>query len=856
MGTVTLLFSDIEGSTVLLRRLGSRWGEALSAQRAILRAAFAAYNGTEMGTEGDSFFVVFGSARDGVGAAIAGQRGLREHKWPDGVELRVRMGIHTGEPIRHEDGYIGEDVHRAARIGSTANGGQIVLSAATRRLLGELPGATLRDLGHHRLKDLPGTDQLFDVRAPGLFDDFRALRSLGRAAALPAWTTPLIGRDADLRLVLDLIADPTTRLVTLTGPGGCGKTRLAATAAAAVEPSYGDVYFVGLSAVTDADTMWTVIGQTLDVGADEVVTQLHERRALLVLDNLEQIPAADLVVSTLLSGAPGIDVLAASRRPLLLVGEREYPLQPLELPRSMEFDDTVRSPAVTMFARQAAQARPSFRVSPDNHAAVAELCRQLDGLPLALELAASQIRLLSPSALLARVDGRLGTDFAAADRPSRQRTLHDMIAWSYNLLTGSEQLVLRRLSVFTGSVDMNAITSVAGADGHDTLDVLAGLVGASMVRVSEGPDGEPRIGMLETIRRFAAERSAEAGDDTRMRHLDWCLDTVEQTVPMLRGNLHTVALDRLHAIDDEIRAALRFGLEPGDSDRIESGRQLLIAVTTQYWYLFGNVAEARIWQERALAASDQPNVGLLYGLGISMLQQNVLPESIELFGRALDMARRLDDPEWQARILNVMAVARRQAGEFTESMELLNSSIAISREIGNSGLEAKSLGNLVVLYHDLGDYPRAVRAAEQSLRVNTARGDNWAVAIDRVNYVAAILKAEGATAAAARIAEWLPAIIALGETELIIDAFELGGAIAAGLTQPRAAAQLLAAADARRARMTLPRTNAETGRIDEWLGPVRAELTPEEWASARTSGEAMTSEAAVELVRGWQKSRV
>jgi predicted ATPase/class 3 adenylate cyclase len=853
MGTVTLLFSDIEGSTVLLRRLGSRWGEALSAQRAILRAAFAAHNGTEMGTEGDSFFVVFGSARDAVGAAIAGQRGLYEHEWPDGVELRVRMGIHTGEPIRHEDGYIGEDVHRAARIGSTANGGQIVLSAATRRLLGEFPDAALRDLGHHRLKDLPGTDQLFDVQVPGLVDDFPALRSLGRAAALPTWTTPLVGRDADLQQVLELITEPATRLVTLTGPGGCGKTRLAIAAAAAVEPSYGGVYFVGLSAVTDTDTMWTVIGQSLDVGADEIVTQLRDRRALLVLDNLEQIPAADHVVSALLSGAPGIDVLAASRRPLLLVGEREFPLQPLELPRSVDFDDIVRSPAVTMFARQAMQARPSFRVTPDNHAAVAELCRRLDGLPLALELAAAQIRLLGPSALLARVDGRLGTDFAAADRPSRQRTLHDLIAWSYNLLTEPEKLVLRRLSVFTGSVDMNAISSVAGAD---STDVLAGLVNASMVRVTEGADGEPRIGMLETIRRFAGERLDEAGDDTRMRHLAWCLDTVERTVPMLRGNLHTVALDRLHAIDDEIRAALRFALQPGDRDRIESGQQLLITVTTQYWYLFGNVAEARMWQERALAASDQPNVGLLYGLGISMLQQNVLSESIELFGRALDMARRLDDREWQARILNVMAVVRRQAGEFTESMELLNSSIAISREIGNSELEAKSLGNLVVLYHDLGDYPHAVRAAEESLRVNTARGDNWAVAVDRVNYVAAILKAEGAAAAAARLAEWLPAILALGETELIIDALELGGAIAAGLAQPRVAAQLLTAADVRRDRMTLPRTSAEAGRIDEWLGPVRAGLAPEEWAAARTSGAAMSSEAAVELVRGWQQTRV
>lgn len=856
-GTVTLLFSDIEGSTVLLRRLGPRWGAVLSAQRAILRAAFAAHDGIEMGTEGDSFFVVFGSARAAVRAAIDGQRGLREHRWPDGVEPRVRMGIHTGEPERHEDGYIGEDVHRAARIGSTANGGQIVLSAATHRLVGELPTVSMRDLGHHRLKDLPGTEQLFDVAAPGLCDGFPPLRSLGRAAALPTWTTPLVGREDDVRQVLELIPD--SRLVTLTGPGGCGKTRLATAVAAAVESTYaGGVYFVGLSAVTRSDAMWAAIGAALDVGTEDVAAQLHDRNALLVLDNLEQIHDADRVVGALLSGAPGIDVLAVSRRPLLLVGEREYPLLPLELPQSGDFESTLESPAVTMFAQQARLARPSFRVTPDNHAAVAALCRRLDGLPLALELAASQVRLLSPAALLSRVDGRLGSGFAAGDRPVRQRTVHDMIAWSYNLLAEPERALLRQLSVFSGSTDLAAVSAIADVTGADTLELLGQLVNASMVRVGEGSDSEPRIDILETIRHFARERLAEsdAEQDVRTRHLAWCLDTVEQTVPLLRGNLHTVALDRLHAIDDEIRSALRFALQPGDPERIATGQQLLITVTTRYWYLFGSVSEARRWQERALAASDHPDVGLLYGLGISLLQQNLLPASLELLGRARDMARRLDDAQWQARILNAMAVARRQAGEFTGSLELLQASLAISREIGNAELQAKSLGNLAVLYHDLGDYDHAVRTAEESLKVNTERGDNWAVAIDRVNYMAAIRKAQGPSAAAARLAGWLPEIVELGETELIIDALELGGAIAAGLDQPRVAAQLLAAADARRTRMTLPRTSAEAGRIDEWLGPTRAALPAEEWLAARAAGEAMTSEQAVELVRGWQQTRV
>ncbi len=519
-GTLTLLFSDIEGSTVLLRRLGPDWGAALSAQRAILRAAFAAHGGTEMGTEGDSFFVVFTSAREAVAAAVAAQRGMGEHSWPGERDVRVRMGLHTGEPQRHEDGYIGEDVHRAARIGSTANGGQVVLSAATERLVRGMPEVGLRDLGEHRLKDLDGSERLYCVVADGLQRDFPPLRSPGRGAALPAWPTPLVGRDIERRTLVALLGERTTRLVVLTGPGGSGKTRLATAVAAAVEAAYADgVYFVGLAATRDAAGMWLAIRDALDLagatGADvatQVTGQLRERNALLLLDNLEQIPDADTVVGALLSAAPRVDVLASSRRPLLLVSEHEFPVDPLSLPTAAGLDAVLRAPAVAMFAQQARLVRPSFDVTDGNHEAVAAVCRRLDGLPLALELAAAQLRLLSPAALLTRIDGRLGTGFAAADRPDRHRTLADMIAWSYDLLADSDKAVFRRLGVFCADADLDALVAVAGPDDGDAdndaadndaadiLDVVARLVGASMVRVSDGPDGEPRIGMLETIR--------------------------------------------------------------------------------------------------------------------------------------------------------------------------------------------------------------------------------------------------------------------------------------------------------------------------------------------------------------------
>ena len=300
-------------------------------------------------------------------------------------------------------------------------------------------------------------------------------------------------------------------------------------------------------------------------------------------------------------------------------------------------------------------------------------------------------------------------------------------------------------------------------------------------------------------------------------------------MPLLRGTRHIVASDRLHALDDDIRAALEFAFDPtgtADADRRDTGRRLLITVTTRYWYLFGSVAEARRWQERALAASDadedDANVGLLFGLGVSLLQQGLLVDALGLFGRARDLAEHAGSDDWQARTLNAMAVAQRQAGNVAESMQLLQHSLALAQRTGNDELRAKALGNLVVLQHDSGDYEAALRTAEQALAVNSARGDDWAVAIDHVNYIAALLRTAGAPAAAERYAQWMPSMLTFGETELVVDVIELGGAIAAELGAAPDAARLLAAADARRGSAGTPRSAAEQGRIDAWAEPARA----------------------------------
>jgi predicted ATPase/class 3 adenylate cyclase len=864
-GTLTLLFSDIEGSTVLLHRLGDLWGEALSAQRAILRAAFAEHNGTEMGTEGDSFFVVFRSAHDAVAAAVDGQQALQTHTWPQGAQLRVRMGLHTGEPQRHEDGYIGEDVHRAARIGSTANGGQIVISGATRHLVTDLVGVEIRDLGHHRLKDLAGHEPLYDVVAPGLLAQFPPLRSLGKTAALPIASTPLVGRDIELRTVADLFADQQTRLVTLTGPGGSGKTRLATAAAAALESHYPDgVYFVGLQTVDRGELMWSTMGEVLDADsaaattpADRVTHHLADRRALLVLDNLEQIADADVVVSSVLSAAPGVRVLVASRRPLLLVGEHEFPVPSLSLPESADFDAVLSSAAVAMFVHHAQMVRPAFALTPENHADVAAVCRRLDGLPLALELAAAHSRLLSPKALLSRIDGRLGAGLTAADRPERQRSLGATIAWSYDLLEETERAVFRRLGVFRSPCDLDAIAAVAGEDGVEVLDVASRLVGTSLVRVDEGADGEPRVALLETIRAFAVERLEETGeaDQVRMRHLQWCTDIAEKMIALLRGPLHTVALDGIGAIEDDIRAALDWSLRPVGADgreRVVAGHTLL-ALVYRYWYRFGNVIEARQWQERGIAVADdedsEANVTLLHGFGISVLQQAEVDAAVTLFERSLEMAQRLGRRDLEARAYNDLGIAQRNGGNYADSMRLLRQSLALARETDSSIYEASALTNLVVVYIDVGQYAEAAQAAHEAMTANERNGDAWGVAIDRLNYTAAIMKAEGPQAAHARYVEWAAEIASFRDKEMSIDLMELGASIVAGLGAPTLAARLLAGADTQRAAINLPRSAAEESLVNEWMAGARNSLPEEEWAKAYASGEDLGPERAIELVR-------
>jgi predicted ATPase/class 3 adenylate cyclase len=872
-GTVTMLFSDIEGSTALLSRLGDRYAEALSAQRAVLRGAIGASHGHELGTEGDSFFVVFESAGDAVRCCVAAQLALAGHDWPDGAVVRVRMGLHSGEPTRHEDGYIGMDVHRAARIAATAHGGQVVLSDATRVLVEpQLPaGVSVHDLGWHRLKDIEEPERIYQLVAARLEQRFPPLRSLGARTSLPLPMTPLVGRDGDVERLGATLRQPAVRLVTLTGTGGVGKTRLALAAAASLGVAFQHgVYFIPLVAVRDAEVMWKTLADCLDVSgarpaADIVAEHLSNRQALLVLDNLEQLDGAAGVVATLLLAAPGLVILATSRRPLHLQGEYEQPVLPLEVPREAGVEDVAACAAARLFAQQAAMVRPGFALTPDNAADVAAICRRLDGLPLAIELAASRVKILAPGALLARLGQSLSLDARDVGRPSRQQALRNTIAWSYDLLTSDLQEDLRRAGVFAGGCDLDAFAAVALADHNpgaelDPLQQVAELLDVSLVTVTEGADGEPRVSMLETIREYALERLEHSGDldIIRRRHAEYYAAFAERVNGELRGPGHLAALHRLESEHDNLRAALSWSLDTrseraNDRERAATGLRLVQALA-QFWYEHGHASEGRRWLQRAIELASDSDAGaplaqVAHWLGALLQQQGQNDLAVTFFERSLAIWRHLDDQDKVARELNSLGITHSHLGHPDTARSLLEDSIDIARKIGGGVRLASALTSLGHVESVAGNVGRATEVQQEALALDRAQGDMLGVAIDQQALAVTSLRAGRAREADHLLSATIDYVVSSGDTEFLANTLELSAAVAAHLEAGLRTARLAGAAEGVRQRMGMPIPARDSAMLERFLAPARATIARDMWDAEVTAGRALTQQQAAALLR-------
>jgi predicted ATPase/class 3 adenylate cyclase len=661
-GTVTFLFTDIEGSTRLLQELGSAYGPLQDRHASIMRAAIGDGGGVEIRTEGDAFFAVFPTPSGALRAAVAAQRELGSFPWPDGRPIRVRMGLHTGEGTLGGDDYLGIDVNRAARIAATGHGGQVVISDATRALVADgLPeGVSLRDLGDHRLKDIEHPEHLHDLVVQGMASEFPALRSLqGRRTNLPSHRTSFVGRSREIAEVDELLNS--TRLLTLTGPGGTGKTRLAVKVAWERLDRHRDgAYLVDLSPVTEPDLVLPEIARALRVReapgldlAPALREHLRDRDLLLLLDNLEQIVEASPLVGTLLDGAPHLTVLATSRIPLHLSGEQEYRLAPLALPTREQMADAVRlgsCESVQLFMDRAAAVRPGLQITDASAPALFEIVSRLDGLPLALELAGSRMRVLGLDALAQRLEQRLPMlTGGARDTPERQRTLEATIAWSHDLLEPEQQRLFARLSVFSGGWTLEAAEAVCGPD-LDVLDGLASLVDDSLVRRSELPDGSLRFSMLETIREFATAR-LEALDDRdreaiRRAHAAFFRVLVEEAEPNLTTSDQVSWLATLDRELDNIRAALERAEHADDTERREAG-MLTAAVLWRYWSQRGRMSEGRAHLERLLAgpAAQRRTAARARALGAlgSIAYWQSDPAYVGPYVEGLEIARELGD---------------------------------------------------------------------------------------------------------------------------------------------------------------------------------------------------------------------
>jgi predicted ATPase/class 3 adenylate cyclase len=794
-GTVSFLFTDIQGSTDAAQRLGDRWPAVLERHNALLAAAVTESGGTVFGTEGDAVFAAFETAPRAVAAAVAAQRALAAEPWPEGSPVRVRMGIHSGEGTVSGETYVGIDVHRAARIANAGHGGQVLISAAT-RLLAEsalTDGVTLRELGEYRLKDLSRPEQLAMLVIDGLPDDFPPLRTLDAVPNnLPTQLTTFLGRQRELDEAARLLMQ--TRLLTLTGPGGTGKTRLSLQLAAEITERFRDgVFFVPLGGIDEPALVLPTVAQALgmpDPGGgvlDRVADQLAGKQVLLVLDNFEQVIDAAPQIGELLARLPEAKVLATSRSPLHVYGEQEYPVPPLGLPDPQHLPDLEalsQFASVALFVERAMAVRPGFSVDASNAPAIAQICVRLDGLPLAIELAAARVRVLTPQAILSRLGDQLSLlAGGASNLPERQQTLRGAIGWSHDLLEPPDRVAFARMAVFAGGADLPAVEEVVLADwpadagaAPDALDAVASLLDKSLLRQEMADDGESRFRMLWAIRAYGLERLAELepASQTRWRHVDYYLGLAERLATKVFGDEQKGALDTFEREHDNLRAATALAIDQADATRA----MRLLAAMWRFWqmrgylpegrartdhilplsgapqdvqqraydaaggiaYWQGDMPAARAWyeRERAIAEERGDEAGTAEAIYNVSFTYSLTPEDAKdgkataLAQDALERFRRLGDRAGEGKALWGVVNSYVFTDDIWPALELVEESLTISRELGDRFQLGWGLFTRGLLLNKAGDTPAARRSYEEALAIFVETNDmtGYALVLD------------------------------------------------------------------------------------------------------------------------------
>jgi len=745
-GTVTFLFTDIEGSTRRWEEQAEAMKIALARHDTILRSSIEAHGGHVFKTVGDAFYAAFPIAPDALASALESQRALSAETWGEIGELRVRMALHTGTAHGRDGDYFGPPLNRVARLLNAGHGGQTLLSLATQELVrDQLPeGAHLRDLGSHRLRDLIRPEQIFELVAPPLPANFPDLKTLdARPNNLQIQPTPLLGREREVEQACAQLRREDVRLLTLTGPGGTGKTRLGLQVAADLLDDYKDgVYFVALAPLSDPTLVISTIAQTLGVQQtgrsilQSLQDYLREKTLLLALDNFEQVTAAAPEVAGLLANAPRLNILVTSRVPLHLRGEHEFAVSPLALPDCKHLPTLAalsQYASVELFIERARAVKPDFAVNNDNAPAVAEICVRLDGLPLAIELAAARVKLLSPQAMLARLKDPLKfLTGGARELSTRQQTLRGAIAWSHDLLDVNEKRLFRRLGVFVGGCTLETVEAVCNAGGDlgvDVFDGVASLVDKSLLRLLEASDGEPRFFMLETIREYALERLTESGENEELqnRHATFFLTFAEQAENELHGFQQMNWLEKLEVEHDNLRAALGWLMR-----REEAQRGLHLAgALADFWVIRGHIIEAdrHFGMLFALRDASQPTAVRAKALDCAAYFASDRTKASSWMEESLQLWRELGDKRGLVRATISLGNSQGFRGERAKGRALLEQSVAMARELGDKWCLALALVWLGAIMLRQGEITAAREAEEEGIKLCREVGDRRIMAI-------------------------------------------------------------------------------------------------------------------------------